>query len=95
MVPKSIVSFDPHKELSRQKITVLEDSALVYCNFSKTNQFMNRETIIPLCQHNTTGLNPTFHHRKLYEFDIPANYPAFSYLENGRIKCVTYTDWHV
>ena len=54
---------------------------------------MNRESIIPPCQHDTTGLDPIFHLQKLYEFDIPPNYPAFSYLENGRIKCVTYTQF--
>ena len=93
VVPKSIASFNSHKELSRQKIMVLDDSALVYCNFSKTNQFMNRESVIPLCQHNTRGLDPIFHLKKLFNCDIPPNYPAFSYMENGRIKCVNYTQF--
>ena len=42
VVPKTLEKFDPSRELSRQKIMVLDDCALVYKNFSKTNQFMSR-----------------------------------------------------
>ena len=58
-----------------------EITALVYSNFSKTYQFMNRSSVIPLCKHDLS---------KLYSTAIPPLYPAFSYVENGIIKCVTY-----
>ena len=93
VVPKSFDSFDPQKELSRRKISILNDSALVYCNFSKTNQFMNRESIIPLCKHDVRGLDPIFHLQQLFSSDIPQNHPAFSFIENGRIKCITYSQF--
>ena len=90
--PKSLETFDSTKELSRQKIMILdEDIALVYSNFSKTNQFMNRSAIIPLCKHDITALDPVFHLKKLFSFDIPPLYPAFAYIENGLIKCITYS----
>ena len=48
--PRSIDNVDPHKELSRQKVSIIESDGLVliYSNWSKTNQFMNRDAIIPL-----------------------------------------------
>ena len=70
---------------------VLENSALIYSNFSKTNQFLNREAVIPLCRHNNTALDPIFHLQKLFATDIPQDFPAFSFFENGTIKCITYT----
>ena len=92
VAPKSFENFDPSKELSRQKIMILdENTALVYSNFSKTNQFMNRNAIIPLCRHNIKALDPVFHLSKLFSSDISPLYPAFSYVENGTIKCITYT----
>ena len=62
VAPKSLENFDSSKELSRQNIMLLdENTALVYSNFSKTNQFMNRHAIIPLCKHSITALDPIFH----------------------------------
>ena len=91
VAPKSLDNFDPIKELSRQKVLVLEDSALIYNNSSKTNQFMNREAIMPLCRHDVRALDPVFHLKKLFETYIPSNYPAFSYMERGVVKCITYS----
>ena len=68
-----------------------ENLALVYSNFSKTNQFMNRYAIIPLCKHNNTALDPVYHLQKLFSTSIPPLYPAFAYVENDVIKCVTYS----
>ena len=92
VVPKSLDTFDPSEELSRQKIMILDkDVALVYSNFSKTNQFMNRYAIIPLCKHAILALDPVYHLEKLFSTHIPPLYPAFAYVENGVIKCVTYS----
>ena len=92
VAPKSLSNFDSDKELSRQKILLLDDdTALVYNNFSKTNQFMNRNSIIPLCKHEIRALDPIFHLSLLFSTDIPANCPAFAYIEKGTLKCITYT----
>ena len=91
VAPKSLATFNPIKELSHQKFAFLDnDIILVYNNFSKTNQFMNRYAVIPLCKHEQKELDPVFHLSKLYTTSIPPLYPAFSYAENGRIKCITY-----
>ena len=72
---------------------LLDDNlALVYSNFSKTNQFMNRQAIIPLCKHETLALDPIFHLKQLLSSEISPVYPAFSYFENG-IKCITYASF--
>ena len=68
-----------------------ENVALVYSNFSKTYQFMNRYAIIPLCKHNNTALDPVYHLQKLFSTTIPPLYPAFAYIENEVINCVTYS----
>ena len=90
VAPKSIDTFDPQKDLSRQKILVLDDNALVYSNFSKTNQFMNREAIIPLCKHSVQSLDPIYHLKKLFSVHFPPTSPAFSYLERGVQKFISY-----
>ena len=62
VAPKTLLSFNPTKDLSRQKFKILEnDIILVYNNFSKTNQFMNRDAIIPLVNNSTLALDPNFH----------------------------------
>ena len=82
---------NPIKELSRQKFAFLDnDIILVYNNFSKTNQFMNREAVIPLVKNSTLALDPIFHLKTLFSQDIGQNMPAFSYLERGVVKIVTY-----
>ena len=91
VAPKSLATFNPIKELSRQKFAFLDnDIILVYNNFSKTNQFMNREAVIPLVKNSTLALDPIFHLKTLFSQDIGQNMPAFSYLERGVVKIVTY-----
>ena len=51
---------------------------------------MNRDSVIPLCQNKIKALDPVFHLKKLMSFDIPLSCPAFSYLKNRSIQCVTY-----
>ena len=92
--PKNIQKFDPNKELSRKKLCYVPDLnvILVYSNFSKTNQFMSKEIVIPLCQNGTQSLDPVFHLRKVLAWNLPENSPAFSYIDNG-LKCVTYASF--
>ena len=95
VVPKGKDKFNPEKELSKQKIKVLEidNVVLVYSNFSKTNQFMNRDSIIPLCENKIRALDPVFHLKKLMSFDVPLDYPAFSYIIGNKIDCITYENF--
>ena len=97
VAPKSLQSFDPVKELSRRKISILESEnmALVYHNFSKTNQFMNRDSVVPLCSNRVKALDPVFHLKKLLGSDIPCDKPAFSFEINGKIDCVTYSKFTI
>ena len=92
IVPKSLDNFNSHKELSRRKFAFLdsENIVLVYSNFSKTNQFMNRDSVIPLVGHNVRALDPIFHLKQLFLVDLSEDLPAFSYIDNGRVKCITY-----
>ena len=92
VVPKDMSSFNPHKELSRKKVCILEndDIILIYSCFSKTNQFMNRDSVIPLTSNSNRALDPIFHLKKLFSCQIPEDKPAFSFLENGNVKCITY-----
>ena len=97
VVPKSQSNFDPAKELSCGKITILEEEnvALVYSNFSKTNQFMNRDAVIPLCENKVRALDPIFHLKKLMCQNIPSNNPAFSFIKGNKIECITYGNFTV
>merc|ERR1712081_108757 len=92
VAPRSLQNFNSAKELSRRKFAFLENDeiVLVYSNFSKTNQFMNRESVIPLIKNSNPTLDPVFHLKKLFQSDIPSDKPTFSYIDNGVIKCVTY-----
>ena len=92
VVPKSLKNFNATKELSRRKFAFLENDGivLVYSNFSKTNQFLNRESVIPLIRNSKASLDPVYHLEKLFQFDIPSDKPAFSFLDEGVVKCVTY-----
>ena len=92
VVPKSMLNFNSTKELSRRKFAFLENDGvvLVYSNFSKTNQFLNRESVIPLIRNPKAPLDPVYHLERLFQFDIPSDKPAFSFIENGIVKCVTY-----
>ena len=65
---------------------ILEDTVLVYSNFSKTNQFMNRDAVFPLIKHDCLALDPVFHIKKLFQTDLPLDKPAFSFIEQGKLK---------
>ena len=51
---------------------------------------MNRTIVIPLVRHSVQALDPIYHLKKLFSTDLPEDKPAFSFVENGRIKCITY-----
>ena len=92
-VPKSLSSFNQAKELSRGKIDIEADGeiVLVLMNYSKTSQFGNKNVVIPLLKNPNSALDPVFHLKELFSrFPLASSHPAFSYIEKGKIKCITY-----
>ena len=51
---------------------------------------MTHDSVIPLIRNRNRALDPVFHLKKLLSCDIQEDKPAFSYLENGYLKCITY-----
>ena len=93
-VPGSLSSFNPKTGLSRLKVSFPFNKGIcmVLQNHSKTNQFMNKNAIVPMVANPVEALCPVYHMRELFtKFDLPSHLPAFSYLERSKIKCVTYT----
>ena len=93
LVPKSQRLFNPKLELSRRKLAVYPDEnvAFVYANFSKTNQFCEKEVVLPLVGNSNAVLDPVRALNNLIR-NNPANPddPAFTYFENGKKLCITY-----
>ena len=91
IAPKSFQSFDVETGLSRQKAVIFNGVVLVYQNFSKTNQFMSSTRVTPLTPGNIVALDPVFHYQKLVSENlVPRTCPAFTYLDNVGVKCVTH-----
>ena len=52
---------------------------------------MSYTMVIALMPGHIQALDPVFHYSKLVnEHAVPANMSAFSYIDSGKIKCVTY-----
>lgn len=93
LVPVSIDKFNPETGLSRSKIMLPpnRDVALVYLNWSKTNQFGNREFVIPMVSDPVQALDPVYHLQLLFSAnDLPDHLPAFSFIKRGCVRCITY-----
>ena len=50
-----------------------DNDVLVYNKFSKTNQFMNRDAVVPLCQNSVRALDPIYHLKRLFSCDLPSD----------------------
>jgi hypothetical protein len=93
LVPDSLAKFNSDTGLSRSRIGLPPDKdiALIYLNWSKTNQFGNKEMVIPMVADKNQALDPVFHLRLLFsQCELPDHLPAFSYRKNGKVLCVTY-----
>ena len=97
IAPESLHGFDVKTGLSREKAVFSNGVVLVYQNHSKTNQFMSSTRITPVVPGGILALDPVIHYQKLVsENVVPSTCPAFSYLVNGVVKCVTrktFTDY--
>ena len=62
-VPKSLDNFNPEKDLSRKKLSIPPGAgiALIMMNYSKTNQFGNRNVVIPMLKNPVLALDPVYH----------------------------------
>ena len=92
-VPKSLASFSSSKGLSRCKIDIQPEDgvALVLMNYSKTEQFGNRNVVIPLLKNPSQALDQVHHLQELFQrFTLDSSLPAFSYMEKSKLKCITY-----
>ena len=60
-------------------------------NYSKTNQFGNKNVLILMLKNPILAFDPVHHLTELVSrFPMDFTKPAFSYMENGKVKCVTY-----
>ena len=93
-VPTSMSAFNPLTGLSRLKVSFPQgkDICMVLQNHSKTNQFMNKNAVVPMVSNPVQELCPVYHMKLLFtKFDLPPSLPAFSYVERSKLKCVTYS----
>lgn len=93
LVPEDLLDLDPTKILTVGNFVVDKEKgiALVYIPFSKTNQFGQRNLVIPLVENGCRALDPIFHLDLLFSrTQAPPSYPAFSYRRSGRIRSVNY-----
>ena len=92
-VPTSLAKFDPVKGLSRLKVSfpTSRNICMVLLTHSKTDQFGNRNMIVPMVTNPIQALCPVFHMKALFtRFSLNENHPAFSYQDNNTVKCITY-----
>ena len=93
LVPEDLLDLDPTKILTVGNFVVDKEKgiALVYIPFSKTNQFGQRNLVIPLVENGCRALDPIFHLDLLFSrTQAPPSYPAFSYRRSGQIRSVNY-----
>ena len=93
LVPEDVLDLDPTKILTAGNFAIDKERgiAFVYIPFSKTNQFGQRNLVIPLMRNSCRALDPIFHLDLLFSrTGASPNLPAFSYKANGNLKFVTY-----
>ena len=94
VAPKSWTAFNSARDFSREKAVITGNVILVYQNHSKTDQFMANTRVIPLLASSIRALDPVFHYSELVKKNlVPGNYPAFTFIESGKLRCVTYSSF--
>ena len=89
---------DPSKILTVGNFVLDKEKgiALVYIPFSKTNQFGQRNLVIPLVRNGCTALDPIFHLDLLFSrTGAPTHFPAFSYRVGDKFRSVNYKTFTV
>lgn len=93
LVPEDLLDMDPTKILTVGNFVLDRDRgiALVYIPFSKTNQFGQRNLVIPLVKNQCRALDPIYHLDLLFSrTEASHDFPAFSYKVGDRIRFVNY-----
>ena len=70
IAPESLTKFNPTTGLSREKAIISDGVILVFQNFSKTNQFMATNRVVPLVPGNEQKLDPVYHYKKLISENV-------------------------
>ena len=90
VVPKDS-DFDPAKILTRKNIGLdsEREMVIIYCGFSKTNQYRKKDTCIPIPSNKDRCLDLFRHLTKLFNLvETSPEAPAFSY---GKKKFINYS----
>ncbi|CAC5359468.1 unnamed protein product [Mytilus coruscus] len=88
------MSFDKDKQLTRNKVILEGNIAIVIFNWSKPVQMSNRIFKIPLVENNRSALCPLIAYRNMCKL-IPAygDSPAFLFPSKHKLVPVTYIDF--
>jgi integrase len=93
LVPEDLQDLDPTKILTVGNFVIDKEKGivLVYIPFSKTNQFGQRNLVIPLVRNSCKALDPLFHLDLLFSrTKADPNLPAFSFRSRNQLRFVTY-----
>ena len=91
MVPDSVKSFDPKKQLIRGDILIGDYVAIVYLRWSKTNQFGARQLAVPLIKMQSALCPVTAFAQMCRLLPLPQEAPAFCHFVNKKLVPMTYT----
>ena len=94
LVPDSRVTFNKDKHLTRNKVIIDEDIAIVIFNWSKTLQMGDRVLKIPLVENPGSKLCPITAYKNMCRL-VPAvgDNPAFLFPSKNGVVPVTYVDF--
>ena len=80
LVPVSMCKFDPLKQLTRNDLCFEDDLVLIFYKWSKTNQYANKVSWIPISPVSDARFNvKTYFKKLLAKVDAPGNAPLFTY----------------
>ena len=86
IAPKSVLSFDPAKYLCRKDIRFTSYGLEAQLKFSKTNQFGDKNIILPMFELQDSPLCPIRAFKLMCKLvPAPPDAPAFGYLRKGSI----------
>ena len=86
IVPNSVLNFDPVKYLCRRDVRLTSYGLEVQLKISKTNQFGDKNIILPMYELHDSPLCPVRAFKLMCQLvPAPPDAPAFCYLEKGSL----------
>ena len=86
IAPKYVLSFDPAKNLCRKDIRLISYGLEAQLKFSKTNQFCEKNIILPMFELQDSPFCPIRAFKLMCKLvPAPPDAPAFFYLQKGSI----------